>query len=253
MTANPLSMHGRTVLVTGASSGIGRDAAILLSELEAQVVLAGRDRARLEETQGRMQGSGHRVEAFDLAVADAIPEWIRQIAQQTGPLHGLVHCAGLNQVIPLRMMTQAKVESLMRLNVTSAMMLVKGFRQKGCAAKGGSVVLLSSVAGMAGQPAISGYSATKAAVIGFTRSAALEVAPEGLRVNCIAPGYVATEMGEHLREQLPPGQDEVIARMHPLGIGTARDVAHAIAFLRADTARWITGTTLVVDGGYTAH
>jgi NAD(P)-dependent dehydrogenase (short-subunit alcohol dehydrogenase family) len=252
MAINPLLMQGRTVLVTGASSGIGRETAILLSELEARVVLAGRDRSRLHETLERMQGSDHRVEAFDLADADAIPAWIKQMVAAIGPFHGLAHCAGIHQPIPLRMITAAKVEELMHVNVTSAIMLVKAFRQKGCS-QTASLVLLSSVAGMAGAPAVSGYAASKAALIGFARSAAMELAGEGLRVNCIAPGFVATEMGQQLRDKLPPGQDEAIERMHPLGIGQSRDVAHAIAFLLADTGRWITGTTLVIDGGYTAH
>ena len=246
-------MQGRTVLVTGASSGIGRETAILLSELGATVILAGRDVPRLEETRARMQGSVHRVESFDLTTAAAIPGWIKQIAAETGPIHGLVHSAGMHQAIPLRILTASKAEELMSINFTSAVMLVKGFRQKGCAVPGSSIVLLSSVAALAGQPAISIYSASKAALIGFGRAAAMELAGEGIRVNCIAPGYVATEMAEGLREKLTPEQFESIQRMHPLGIGRPRDVAHAIAFLLADTGRWITGTTLVVDGGYTAQ
>jgi NAD(P)-dependent dehydrogenase (short-subunit alcohol dehydrogenase family) len=253
MTVNPLLMQGRTILVTGASSGIGRETAILLSKLESRVVLSGRDRPRLEETLSRMEGSDHRIEPFDLSNSDEIPGWIKQMVAQTGPLHGIVHSAGVNEPIPLRMMTTVKLEALIHANITSAVMLVKGFRQKGCPVRGGSVVLLSSVAGLAGQPAISAYSTTKAGLIGFMRSAALELAPEGLRINCVAPGLVATEMGEQLRERLPPGQGEAIERMHPLGTGTPLDVAHAIAFLLADTGRWITGTTLVIDGGYTAH
>jgi len=253
MTVNPLRMQGRTILVTGASSGIGRATAILLSQLECRVILAARDLPRLEETRSAMQGADHRVEPFDLSNSDDIPAWIKQVVAQAGPLHGLVHCAGMNEPIPLRMMTTGKLEALMHANLTSAVMLTKAFRQKGCPVRGGGIVLLSSVAGLTGQPAISAYSATKAALIGFTRSAALELAPEGLRINCVAPGLVATEMGEQLRERLPPGQGEAIERMHPLGIGTPLDVAQAIAFLLADTGRWITGTTLVIDGGYTAH
>jgi NAD(P)-dependent dehydrogenase (short-subunit alcohol dehydrogenase family) len=253
MMSNPLSMQGRRVLVTGASSGIGRETAILLSELDATVIIAGRDAKRLEETRGRMQGSGHRVESFDLTAADAIPAWLRQIALEAGPIHGLVHCAGIQHMIPLRVLTAAKAEELMHTNFTSAVMLVKAFRQKGCSEPCSSIVLLSSVAGLKGLPAISVYSASKAALIGFGRAAAMELASEGIRLNCVAPGYVATEMAESFREKLTPEQFEAIRRMHPLGIGKPRDVANAIVFLLADTSRWITGTTLVVDGGYTAQ
>jgi len=251
--SNPLSMEGRTVLVTGASSGIGRETAILLSELGAALILAGRDRARLEETRARTQGSGHRVEVFDLTEADAIPGWLKQIAVETGPIHGLVHSAGMHHAIPLRVLTAAKTEELMHTNFTSAVMLVKAFRQKNCSQRGSSIVLLSSVAALTGQPAISVYSASKAALIGFGRAAAMELAAEGIRLNCVAPGFVATEMAEALSDKLTPEQFGAIRRMHPLGIGNPRDVANAIAFLLAESSRWITGTTLVVDGGYTAQ
>jgi NAD(P)-dependent dehydrogenase (short-subunit alcohol dehydrogenase family) len=253
MTVNPLAMKGRNILVTGASSGIGRETAILLSELGANVVIAGRNRGRLEGTRDRMQGSTHRIEAFDLTAADAIPGWIKQIALETGPLSGLVHSAGIQKTIPLRVISAASIEEVTRINVTSAIMLVSAFRQRGCAVPGGSVVLISSVAGLVGQPAIGAYSASKAALIGFTRSAAMELVHQGLRVNCVAPGYVDTEMAAGLREKLTAEQFETLAQMHPLGVGKPLDVAHAIAFLLADTGRWITGTTLIVDGGYTAR
>jgi NAD(P)-dependent dehydrogenase (short-subunit alcohol dehydrogenase family) len=252
MNFNPMLMRGQTVLVTGASSGIGRETAILLSELEATVVLTGRDPNRLEETLSRMQGEGHRVEAFDLRESDAIPGWLRQITLQTGPLHGLVHSAGIHQAIPLRVVNGATVNEILHTNVTSAILLLRAFRQKGCSARGGGVVLLTSVAGLTGQPAIPAYSASKAALIGLARSAAMELAPEGLRVNCVAPGYVETEMGGALRDKITVEQFAAIENKHPLGIGKPRDVAHAVAFLLADTGRWITGTTLIVDGGYSA-
>jgi NAD(P)-dependent dehydrogenase (short-subunit alcohol dehydrogenase family) len=250
---NPLSLHDRTILVTGASSGIGRETAILLSELEATVVLTGRDRSRLEQTREKMKGSNHLIEPFELKNADDIPGWVKQIAAKIGPLHGLVHSAGLQQTIPLRSLTVLKTEDLMRVNFTTAVMLVKAFRQKGCCSRGSSIVLLSSVAGLTGRPAISIYAASKAALIGFSKAAALELASEGIRVNCVAPGYVATEMWGDVSETLTGEQFEAIRAMHPLGIGNPRDVAHPIAFLLAETGRWITGTTLVVDGGYTSH
>jgi NAD(P)-dependent dehydrogenase (short-subunit alcohol dehydrogenase family) len=245
-----MSMADRTILVTGASSGIGRETATLLSELDARVILTGRDRSRLESTLERLSGSGHRIEPFELAEAEAIPNWLRKLTAETGPLHGMVHCAGIQQTIPLRAVTVAKSEALMRLNLMSAIMLVKGFRQKGCCAAPASVVLMSSITGLTGQPGVSVYSASKSALIGFGRASAMELAGEGIRVNCVAPGYVQTEMTEGALSQ---EQFEAIARMHPMGIGQPRDVANAVAFLLADTGRWITGTTLVVDGGYTAR
>jgi NAD(P)-dependent dehydrogenase (short-subunit alcohol dehydrogenase family) len=250
---NPLLMDGKTVLVTGASSGIGRETAILLSQLKARVVLVGRDLKKLEETRTNMSGSDHLVQAIDLTGGDLIPGWLRQITVETGPMAGLVHCAGIHQAIPLRVLTAEKVDEVMRTNVTGAIMLVKAFRQKGCCAKPASIVLMSSVAGIVGQSAVSAYSASKAAICGFTRSAAMELAPEGIRVNCIAPGSVPTRMTDTLRDKLTPEQFIAIESSHPLGLGMPRDIAYASAFLLAETGRWITGTTLVVDGGFSAH
>ena len=250
---NPLDMRGRTVLVTGASSGIGRETAILLSELDARVVLVARNRERLEETLGRMSGEGHRIEPFDLNETDAIPDWIKRITTETGPLGGLVHSAGVVTTIPVQAASTARIESLMRTNVTSAIMLVKAFRRSGCALRGSGIVLLSSIMGIVGAPGISIYSASKAALVGFSRSAALELAASGLRINCVAPAVVETEMARRESEMTQTQeQHEAMERMHPLGFGRPRDVAHAVAFLLADTGRWITGTTLVVDGGYSA-
>ncbi len=241
------------VLVTGASSGLGRETAILLSELNARVALSGRSRERLEETLSQMSGEGHRIEPFDLNETDAIPDWIKRITAETGPLGGLVHSAGVVTTIPVQAATTARIESLMRTNVTSAIMLVKGFRRPGCALGGSGIVLFSSVMGIIGSPGVSIYAASKAALIGFARSAALELAASGLRINCVAPAVVETEMARRAAEMTQTQeQHEAMERLHPLGFGRPRDVAHAAAFLLAGTGRWITGTTLVVDGGYSA-
>jgi NAD(P)-dependent dehydrogenase (short-subunit alcohol dehydrogenase family) len=253
MSFNPMQMEGRVVLVTGASSGIGRDTAILLSQLGARVVLAGRSLPRLEETEGLLQGSGHRIEAFDLLDTAAIPDWLKRVVSTSGPLSGLVHSAGVHQLIPLPVVSIQNIESVMRANLISSAMLLKAFVQPGCAVHGASVVLLSSVAALVGQPCLAAYSASKAALLALAKSAAMEFARLGVRVNCVAPGTVETQMTERLRERLDPEQFEGIGRMHPLGLGKPRDVAFAIAYLLADTGRWVTGTTLIVDGGYTAH
>ena len=250
---SPMDLQQRTVLVTGASSGIGRTTSALLSQLGARVLLVGRNEERLAETASQLAGEGHRVEPFDLNHVDDIPQWLKGLSSETGVLHGLVHCAGVHITRPLRFLCDADVDGVMRINLNAAIGLAKGFRQKGVCQSGGSIVLLSSVMALVGQPGVAAYAASKGAIAAVTKSLALELARDEVRINCIAAAQVETEMTEAMNQSLSPEQVAAIRAMHPLGIGTALDVAHAVAFLLADTARWITGTTLVVDGGYTAH
>lgn len=252
MPLNPMDLNGRTILVTGASSGIGRETAVLLSRLNARVVLAARNRDRLERTLELLEGPGHTIECFDFTALDAIPVWVKSVVSRAGALHGLVHSAGRSGVFPVRSMTASQIDEILQINLSAALLLAKGFRQKGCHAEPACLVLLSSVAGLRGHAGISAYTASKSALIGVTRSLALELTRDGIRVNCVAPGLVATEMAAQLDEQTIEGRGAV-ENAHPLGAGKPRDVANAIAFLLSDAARWITGSTLVVDGGYTAQ
>jgi NAD(P)-dependent dehydrogenase (short-subunit alcohol dehydrogenase family) len=250
---NPLDLSGQTILVTGASSGIGRETARLISQLGAHVVLVGRNEERLAETLRLLEGDGHSAEQFDLSSADEIPRWLKRISASSGPLHGLVHSAGIIKLRPLRALTSQAVDELISINVKAALGLAKGFCQKNVRTPSGSIVLVSSVVGLVGQAGLAAYAASKCAIVGLTRALAVELAGEHIRVNCVAPGVVTTEMGQEQLGMLTPEQRAALEAMHLLGFGSARDVSYAIAFLLAETARWITGTVLVVDGGYTAH
>ena len=252
---NPMDLSGRTILVTGASSGIGRQTSVVLAELGARILLVARRREELERTATLLDPGEHRVEPFDLADLDAIPLWLKGLAERAGPIDDLVHSAGVHFTLPLRATPSRQYADLMRVNVDAAFFLAKGFRQKSVRRPGSTsgIVFLSSVMGLIGQAGISAYSASKGALVSMAKSLALELAREGIRVNCVAPGVVRTEMAENAEQVLTPEQYQAIAALHPLGIGTPRDAAQAIAFLLAETGRWITGTTLVVDGGYTAQ
>jgi NAD(P)-dependent dehydrogenase (short-subunit alcohol dehydrogenase family) len=250
---NPFDFSGRTVLVTGASSGIGRETAVVLSELGARVILSARRSDRLETTRARMANGAHGLEPFDLAQVESIVEWVKNLAAQYGPLHAFVHAAGIRRTSILRGLTLDALRETFRTNFESAVMLAKGFRQKGCCASHASMVFVSSAAALAGSPATAAYAASKAALIGLTRSLAIELAREGIRVNCIAPGIVESEMTDEIRRVLTADDFAGIVAQHPLGLGAAWDVAWAAAYLISEAARWMTGQTLVLDGGFSAQ
>lgn len=250
---NPLELTDRTILVTGASSGIGRQTSIQLAELGARVVLVGRSEERLGETRDRLDGDGHVIRPLDLNDVDGIAKWLKGLCKEIGPLHGLVHSAGVHLMKPLRFMSPQEFAGVMTVNVTASAALLKGFRQRGVCGSPASAVLISSVMGMVGQAGVTAYCASKGAVVALTRASALELAEEHIRVNCVAPGWVQTEMADRAATSLTDEQLAEIQGMHPLGLGEPGDVASAVAFLISDASKWITGTTLVVDGGYTAH
>ena len=250
---NPLDLTGRSYLVTGASSGIGRETCVLLSELGARVALLARDETRLRETQAAMQPGAHHIEVCDIEATATLPERLARLAAGFGPLDGMVHCAGIISSVPLRAREAEDIARTLRVNLESALLLAKGFRQRGVRAPSASIVFLASVAGLTGVAGRADYCASKGGLIALTRSLAAEFARENIRVNCLAPAWVETEMSRRSLEALTPEAVAALRARHLLGFGQPRDVANAAAFLLADTARWITGTTLVVDGGYSAH
>jgi NAD(P)-dependent dehydrogenase (short-subunit alcohol dehydrogenase family) len=250
---NPLDLTGKQILVTGASSGIGRATAVTLSQLGARVILTGRREVALQETRAAMvHPTEHLIEPFDLSDSDAIPSWLKGLVVKTGAkLDGVVHSAGISKYTPVRTVNRKVLDEILLPNVYAAMTLLRGFASKDTGADGGSFVMLSSIAGVAGMPGLVAYGGSKGALIAIAQGAAVELKARKIRVNCIAPGYVDTPLLDTARNGLP-GTFEQNEQRQFLGIITPEEVAVACGYLLSDAARSITGTTLLIDGGYTA-
>lgn len=247
---NPLDMSGRTILVTGASSGIGRALAILLSQVGAQVIVTGRDRDRLHDTLEQMCGSGHLGSVFDIAKTDGITDWLQAICAQVGALDGVAHCAGMIGAKPLKIIDVEFINKIININLTSAMMIAQALRLKSCHKPSATLVFVSSSAALKSAPGNSVYAATKGGIIALTKSLGIELLRDGIRVNCVAPGMVDTPMSAHFKKSVTDDNFQKIVDMHPLGLGQPEDIAKAILYLLADTSKWITGSTLRIDGGF---
>ncbi|CAJ3584492.1 short chain dehydrogenase/reductase family oxidoreductase [Burkholderia pseudomallei] len=243
-------LAGGTYLVTGASSGIGRAAAIAIAQLGGRLVLGGRDPARLADTLAALPGDGHASHAAALDDADAAADWVGALTETHGPLAGVFHAAGVELIRPARMTAQAQLEQVFGASLYAAFGIARAAAKKNVIADGGSVVYMSSVAGSTGQVGMTAYSAAKAGIEGLVRSLACELAPRRIRANAIAAGAVKTEMHARLTRGTPEDALAAYEASHLLGFGEPGDVAAAAIFLLSGASRWITGTSLVVDGGY---
>lgn len=246
-------MSGSVVLVTGASSGIGRAVAIAASRQGSRVVALARRERELAQVVNEMDGTGHVAVPFDLLDSAGISTMLDDVVSRTGPLDGLVHAAGIHSAMPLRGVTPEQASQIFSMNVTTALMLTKGFRRRHIRGSSPSVVFISSVAGIVGEPGVSLYSATKGAVEAMSRSLAIELVREGIRCNSIAAGMVSTGLSDGIRAAVGPEAWARIEADHPLGIGAAEDIAQAALYLLSPASRWVVGSTLVIDGGYTAQ
>jgi len=240
------------VIVTGGSRGLGLGIARKLATAGYRVIAIARredeqlTRAIRQSEPG--QGSLH-FRAFDLEDTSGIPGLVKQLRKEFGSIYGLVNNAGLGTSGILATMHDKKIQSLVHLNTLSPIILTKYVVRSMMADGGGRIVNVASVVSFTGYSGLSVYSATKASVIGFTRSLAREVGPLGINVNAVAPGFVETDMTEGLGEQ---ERAQVVRRSALHRLVEAEDVGNAVEFLLGDKSRNITGTVLTVDAGNTA-
>jgi len=251
MTDHSTLFHGKAVLVTGASSGIGREICIHCASAGASVILLARDELRLNETLGMMKAGDHTIISGDLADADFIIDTCKNIS----PLDGVVHAAGLMKLMPLKFIDSNLIDEITSVNLKAPILLISTLQKLKKLRPASSIVLLSSVNGaVIGSPANSLYAATKGGLQGFCKSASLELAKNGTRINCVAPAMVSTEGTAGIEENVSAESIAADKKNYPLGrYGTPGDIARACMFFLSPVNSWITGTTMVIDGGLTAH
>lgn len=244
---NPFSLEGKTVLVTGASSGIGQKTAIECSKLGAKVIVTARNEGRLNETLGQMEGEGHLLHVADLTCQEQVEDLVAQL----NPLDGVVLCAGKGMTLPFPFCTREKYNEIFDVNYFAPVELLRLLVKKKKLVQNSSVVFVSSIGGVESFSLGNGvYGASKAAVNSTMKFCARELAPKKIRVNSVNPGMVNTKLiqGGAITEE----QHKLDMEKYPLKrYGEPEDIAWGIIYLLSNASSWVTGHSLFIDGGVT--
>lgn len=246
MTNNIFTLNNKNILVTGASSGLGQQIAIDCSNMGASVITTGRNPERLNETFKLLSGKNNQSIIADLNQTEAVNDLIDSLPV----IDGAVLCAGIVKTIPVKNISEEAIDEIFETNLLSNIKICSRLLKKKKLAKRGSIVMISSVSTFNVKIGNSLYSATKGGMNSFAKAMALEVARQGIRVNCIQPGFIPSGILERSgieKEDFLKFYEE----RHPLGIGKPSDIANACIYLLSEASRWVTGSILTVDGGYT--
>lgn len=242
---NPFSLEGKTILVTGASSGIGQATAIECSKLGAKVVITGRNAERLQETYAQLEGDGHIQLLAELADQASVEKLVTDCPE----LNGVVLCAGIAKTLPLSFATRDKLDEMFDTNFFAPVELVRLLLKKKKLMKGSSVAIVSSIGGVMSYKVGNGvYGASKAALTSIMKFLAVELAPKRIRVNAVHPGMTNTGLihrGTISEEQLKADMERYPLKRY----GEPEDIARGIVYLLSDASAWVTGHSLVIDGG----
>ena len=249
MQTNPFSLEGKTILVTGASSGIGRGIAVECSKMGAKLVINGRNEKRLNETFEMLAGEGHQAIVADLVSQDGFDA----LVEACPLINGFVPCAGIPKIGNVKHITRKDLNDIVEINQNVPILLMSTLLKKKKLQKMSSIVFIASLSGIyVSNPGDSLYSATKGAINGFAKGAALELAAQGTRVNTLCPGLVPTSILESSKELF--SEEAVMASTkgkYPLNrLGKPEDIAFAAIYLLSDASSWVTGADFKIDGGY---
>lgn len=248
------SLQDKTILITGASSGIGRSCSVECSKNGAALILIARNEEELQKTVS-MLAPDSKVETIiaDITYGENLEELIAEKVAVLGKISGFIHCAGIEKTLPLKKHTPQLYNDIFAVNVISGFEIAKILSLKKYKNEKSSFVFISSVAGMVGEIGKAAYSASKGAVVSGARSLAMELSRSGIRVNSVSPAMVNTPILDKMFDAIGEEASQEILKKHPLGIGEPEDVANACVFLLSDGAKWVTGSNLVIDGGYSAQ
>ena len=254
LSNDPFSLSGKTILVTGASSGIGRECAISFSKRGANVILIGRNQEGLLSTVNECaKNVDCAYYVYDLANLSGIGQLVSEIVEKHGPINGFLHAAGIQKTLPYTHSSIDDFHNIYDVNVLSAIELIKFLSKKNNKGFNPRYVLISSITAIVGRPGVVAYSASKGAMVSAVRTLSIELAAKGITINCISPGTVMTPLMESMMESLTEEQRQKRKEGFLIGLGQPSDIANASIFLLSDASRWITGQNLIVDGGYTVQ
>jgi NAD(P)-dependent dehydrogenase (short-subunit alcohol dehydrogenase family) len=241
-------LKNQVVLVTGGASGLGLGIAKAFAANQATVVIVGRDESKLKAARKALGSRVHPI-PFDMNDLDRLPSLVKQVETQVGPLSVLINNAGINLKKDAFHVTNEEYQKIIQTNQTAVFALSREGAKVMVGRKSGNIIMISSMASQYGIPKVIGYTASKSAVEGMTRALAVELSPHGIRVNCIAPGFIKTDMSSKALDDDPERKRKVLSRT-PMGkLGEPSDIANAALFLASSQSKFITGVVLPVDGG----
>lgn len=242
-------LNQKKILITGVSSGIGLALCEYLLSTGHEVIGIARDSKKVNHLSGNPY---FKFIILDLKQTTEY-EKVFESEMLESRFDGFVHCAGLEETLPLNLYTNEKLNQIFQINVFSGIELLRLFSKKKISNDGASVVFIASVMSELGQPGKIGYCGSKSALLGVVKASALELAKRKIRVNAVSPGVVDTPMTKNLFSTIEQENIDRIIAMHPLGIGEVHDIIPLIDFLLSDKSRWITGQNIKIDGGYSIH